>query len=932
MYAGRLRAAALAAMLCLAGAVVLAADPKASRYYEDALTRYEKRDYAGAIVQLKNALQADRTLLPVHVLLGKALAASGDAIAAEVAFDEALRLGVNRAEVVLPLADAVVAQGKPQLLLEQSRFSDAGLPGPVRAQLLVMRANAAVDTGDVRGAMKAIDDARAIDPQRPESWLAEVPIRLRAQQTREAAQAAERAVGLAPTSAQAVYLRGTVAHAVGDRTGALAYYDRALQMRPGHTEALVARAGLLLDLGRLPAAARDLAELRKQSAIDPRVAYMRSVIAEREGKPAEAKAALGEVTALLDRVPLEFLRYRPQLLILGGLAHFGLDQRGKAKPYLELASRGQPGAASAKLLAQIYLGEKNQERAITTLEAYLKEHPTDPGAMQLLASAHMAQGRYARATALVQDALKLQDTPALHSLLGLSLVGTGKFAPAVTELEAAFKADPGQTQAGSALVSIYMQSGQTERAVRHAETLAKAQPKNAALRNLLGSARLRADDDAGAREAFESALLIDPAFLAPQVNLAQLDLRANALDSAIARLNAVLAKNDKYVEALIEMGRVHERRGQLPEAQRYFEKADDHSPADSLHAALTLVDFQLRNRRPELARDALKRLTGRAPEAMQVLLVSARVQLANGDTSTAKSNLTRAANLANYDAPTLVQIAMLQLSAGHVPGAAYSLDKALSENPDYLPAHALLTDVEIRQGELAKADARVRKILAKYPKAGIGYALMGDIAMARKQRPAALDAYRRAHQLEQSSDSLLRVYNAMAGNDAAGATQFVEQWVQAHPRDVAARRVLADAHARAGNLQAARTAYEEVLKRAPDDSETLNNLANVLILLKDPGALKLAEDAMARRPGVPHIIGTAGWAAFQAGQADRALQLLRDARLRDPDNADTRYFLGAVLASKGRKAEAREELEAALRGGNRFASAKAADELLRTLK
>jgi hypothetical protein len=30
------------------------------------------------------------------------------------------------------------------------------------------------------------------------------------------------------------------------------------------------------------------------------------------------------------------------------------------------------------------------------------------------------------------------------------------------------------------------------------------------------------------------------------------------------------------------------------------------------------------------------------------------------------------------------------------------------------------------------------------------------------------------------------------------------------------------------------------------------------------------------------------------------LQLLRDARLRDPNNLDTRYFLGAVLASSGR--------------------------------
>jgi len=38
-----------------------------------------------------------------------------------------------------------------------------------------------------------------------------------------------------------------------------------------------------------------------------------------------------------------------------------------------------------------------------------------------------------------------------------------------------------------------------------------------------------------------------------------------------------------------------------------------------------------------------------------------------------------------------------------------------------------------------------------------------------------------------------------------------------------------------------------------------------------------------------------------------------------------------VLASTGRNTEAREELEAAMRGGEKFASAKDAEQLLRAL-
>ncbi len=63
-----------------------AADSKASKFYEDALVRFEKKDMGGAIIQLKNALQIDKNMLPVQVLLGKALLKNGDAVAAEVAF------------------------------------------------------------------------------------------------------------------------------------------------------------------------------------------------------------------------------------------------------------------------------------------------------------------------------------------------------------------------------------------------------------------------------------------------------------------------------------------------------------------------------------------------------------------------------------------------------------------------------------------------------------------------------------------------------------------------------------------------------------------------------------------------------------------------------------------------------------------------------
>ena len=908
------------------------ANTQASRYYEDALVRYEKKDMPGAIIQLKNALKIDKNMLPVHVLLGKALLENGDVIAAEVAFTEALRLGVNRAEVVLPLTRAVLAQGNAKQVLEQERFSDNGLPPATRYELLVKKAGAADDTGDRKTALQLLDAARAIDVNSPDSWLAETTLRIRAGQLKDAQAASDMALALAPGMAQALYVRGTVAHVQGDLQGALGYYDKALQDVPEHAEALVSRAGLLMDLHRLTEAKRDVHALLKIEAEDPRGSYLSALIAEREGRPADAKAALADVTALLDPAPIETLRYRPQFLMLGGLSHFGLDQTEKAKPYLEALLRDQPGSPVAKLMARIHLKENNVDRAIETLDVYLRAHPQDSQATLLLASAHMAQGRHARAVSLLQAAMLRDDRPEYQSALGLAMMKSGQLKSAFPELDSAFKRNPNQVQAGTALAALYLQARQPGKALAIAEQLNKRWPVQPGLLHLLGVARSSKGDVKGAKEALAGAAKLDPNFIEPLVELARLDLSAGAVDAALARLNSAVGKNAKHVGALTLIGQLHAHQGRLEEAQRWLEKADDHSARDALDAGVRLVDFHLAHNQLDRARETLKRLTGRAPEALRVVLTQARVELAVGDTRAARTLLTRASGLAAYDTSTLVRIAELQLAAGDTAGAGHSLRKALNDTPTHFGARVLLTRVDILEGKYADAEQRARQIIASRPKSSAGQWLLGDLALARQQPAAAVDAYRRAHQVDNNAASLLKLFGLLTRIDQPQAIRLAEQWLKTRPDDTGVRRALADAHARGSNWPAARAAYEAVLRSAPDDAETANNLANVLLILKHPSALTVAERALALKPGAAHVISTVGWAAHHAGQNDRALQLLRDARLRNPNSAETRYYLAATLASAGRNAEAKVELQEALKGGRTFASANAAERLLQTLK
>lgn len=925
-----------AALACaLSAGVASAADApgaSASRFYEDALLRFDKRDLPGALIQLKNALQADKNLLPAHVLRGRVLLAQSDIAGAEAALAEALRLGVNRAEVAVPLARAIMLQGRPKEVLNDPRFALAGLPASVQIQLLVMQAQAASDLDETRIALRAIDDARAIDPSAIETWLAEVPIRIRSRQFAEATAAIDKALSLKPDLAEAHYQRASVLHVQGERQGALAAYAKALALDPLHAEARIARAGLLVDSGMAAEAAPAVDDLLARTPSEPRAIYLKAVLASRAGDRATAQAALRKVTGVLDPLPVEMMRYRSQLLLVNALAHHDLGEPEKATPLLEIFQRGQPGSPAAKLLAQMYMAEQKADAAADVLDAYLRLQPGDAQALALLASAQLARGRHAKAASLMQEALRTRDAPEFHAVLGISQLKAGQIAGALSSLETAHRKDPKQLQAGFALAMLHLQSREPAKALAVAQTLEKAHPRNAGLANLIGLAKSMARDSAGARGAFERALQLDPSLVDAKLNLARLDVAARAYDKADARLVALSKEDEANAEVMFELAHVSELRGRTEDALNWLQKAAARDGDMGLRAGLALIDFHIRKGRFDAAQAAGRQLNSARPDNVAVLLAVARTELAVRDAAAARATLSQAARLANFGPVAQVEIASLQVMAGNLAGASYSLDKALAADPNHVPARVMQAEVLARQGDYAQSDQRLREVIKAHPKSVMAHSVQGTSYLARGQAAPAVESFRRAHQAQPSTQTLMQLFDAMVPQDKAGAVSLARQWIQTQPRDQRVRSALAEFHVRGGDYRSARALYEEVLRLAPNDIAALNNLANVQMRLGDKAALATAERALALQPASAIVLDTAGWAAHLAGQHERALQLLRDARLRDPGRPVIRFHLATVLAKAGRHAEARDELHAALKDGRRFDGDDEAQALLRSLK
>ncbi|QID16715.1 PEP-CTERM system TPR-repeat protein PrsT [Nitrogeniibacter mangrovi] len=910
----------------------VAGDPaKAAAYYEDGLTRFDKGDNPGAVIQLKNALQQDPSMLSAHVLLGRALLKETELPAAEAAFEQALKLGVSPVEIAAPRARLLMMLGRSKQLLRD--VSPNGLMGDDLVEVLTLRAKAQSLEGDRAAALAGFEAAIQTDPSSPRPYLDLVPFLIQGGDLKGADARVQTLMRIAPDNADTWNLSASLHHVRGRLSEALVDYDKALSIDPNHTDARVARASLYVDRKQDDKARVDLDYLAEHARREPRSAYLRALVAARAGDQEGAHKALTEVAGLVDSLPGEYVAANEQLLMLGALAHHGLESREKAKEYLDTLLRRFPRNLGArKLLAAIYLDENDNARALSTVEPVLEAQPNDPQANLLAGRAHLGYRHFIQARELLTRAVKYLDKgPQALFALGLSQLGMGDTAVAIDNLEKAAAADPGDVSIGTALITVYMQRGATTKALAHAEALVAKAPKSLPALNLLGSVRAAAGQPDKAAKVFEQALAQDPKFAPALLNLVRVEVELGRVDGAEARLQAWLKEEPNDARAMFEMGRIAEQLGRQKEGIDWLRKAASKQPGQA-QPALALVEALSRAGQPAEALTAAKEVGLRHPDDLGVQAVLGQAYLAAGDPKAARQTFRNMTRIAEFDPAAQVRIGRLMLGAGFPDDAEYNLQKALTARTDFAPAHALAIDIALHRGQVDTARKALEALRKSAPNDPGLLRYQGTIALASGDGPAALKHFAqqyRAHPDARAALNLSAVQERLGDLAAAEATLRDEQARHATP-------VIYDALGQILERQAkwaeARDAYRRLLRDAPDSPGILNRLARVQFELKDAGAMATADKARALAPNDPRVIDTVGWLRLQSGDVDGALALLRDARLRAPGLPEIRYHLAEALARSGRTGEAEAELAAALADGRGFRGADEARALQQRLQ
>lgn len=164
---------------------------------------------------------------------------------------------------------------------------------------------------------------------------------------------------------------------------------------------------------------------------------------------------------------------------------------------------------------------------------------------------------------------------------------------------------------------------------------------------------------------------------------------------------------------------------------------------------------------------------------------------------------------------------------------------------------------------------------------------------------------------------------ALKRNDAAGGAAFAMKALEADERSGLGWYLLAVSRDMAGDLPNALKAYETALLLLPDHAEIANDLGRLAYRLDmKPVAEKLFRHYLARHPESFEASNNLACALRDQQRFDEAIDALRPAIQRSPQNAMLWNTLGTVLSEQGDPAGAQTFFDEALRFDPKFAKAR----------
>lgn len=885
---------------------------------------------------------------------------AGDFAAAAVHSKQTLQTWPNSAEARLILAESLHNAGDSRAaLLELDKVAQADLD-PVRVATL--KGRALLSANEPRRVIEelgriTLPDARASAEVRSMVAAAHATLGARS----EAEAAARSALEMNPRDASARRLLARLAAMAGDLPGAREWMDSLLTDTADQHETQQLLGELLWRGGSDVAGAE--AAFRKALAIQPTYLPAHTALSALlllQGQIEPYRAQLKQLQTVLPQHPVTLLytarlalwdgnldgaremsqallRQKPdeaEALELAGMVELRRNNIVQADAHLNKAVLQAPTATLPRqLLAEVQIRAGQPQRALVTLRPLLDQSPS-ADVLSLAGQAHLLLGDSARAEAAFSRASQAnpQDVR-IQTAIAVSQIADGRPDVGLSRLDMLAARSPIETPADMARISARIDRREWKQALQAIDELLAKSPGSTLAHHLRSRMLMELKDPVRARESWEAALRIDPAFFDAAASLALLDVSEGQPERAQQRVRSFLQANPRDARAMAALADLRRRAGApADEVQNLLQeaiRADGTAPGPRR----LLVDHHLQRGDIAAARSAAQEAVAALPDDPLLLDALGLVHLAAGDAAQAIATFNRILSAQ----PGLVQ-PLLRLSDTHArlrdfDAARQVLRRTLEASPRHVEAQRELARIAMLDGKPDEALRVAKTVQQQRPDEPLGHLMESDVLAQQGRWPGAIAAARAALDRQRTSWIAVQLHSQLLqGGRQPEATRLATDWMREHPNDADFLRHLGTRAMAASDYVEAEALYRRVLAIQERDAIALNNVAWSMVQRGAPGALAYAERAVQAAPGHPALLDTLASAQHAQGQTAQAIETQRRAVALAPDAPDLELNLARLLIASGSRDEARTLLTKLSRLGGRFAQQDQVATLLAQLR
>lgn len=827
-------------------------------------TYADQGQYRSAMVEVRNAIQADPDNVSHIVALAQIYQTIG-------AYEQASRLlepwlATHASDVALPLARSYAERGKQLSALETlEKYSPK--PGEEQLEASLIRAEALRLSREPAEALTLFESILAENPSSEKAITGIAKSHLDLNQPDQTIERVDDWNSNNLPQAEPLYWKGMAQYQQNRLEQASETLTEAVGAVPGSDIFLPIRGRILTGLSRV---------LTEQGRITEAQVY-NQILAENsksgvreQGEEAIAAIQAGNIDEA-KTILRDMLKLNPEndqvALMLGALsAGTGELEEGTRLLTENLDPETTPTQfIRAATMAQIDAGDR--EDALKSLERAVEARPNDNdllamyGILALSLPDHQETGVVSLNKAISKEPERVR----LRLALAQHYARNQQPEQALGQLRMAFTANPAAWNTTGTYLNLLIQQGETAEAEEVRDSLLNGYGEEPSAVLLASMADAQMGNTDAARKRLETLVRENPQLQAPKVSLAMLYARTDQNDKAVTTLIDAARITPEIIQPLQQAGRIYARDHSVEEVEQWLREIGNDYPelkmnADALAALINIRQGDLAGARsllepwPSSESRVVRSATG------QLLRAEAQAAASAEDYETARAKAAEAIALE----PDNLGYALLPAGIYQVQGKpeeALSALDAVEETFGSDRAIVLARTALFRQTQ--GDDSAYDYLLEQWQSSDDTGLMPSLIGLARTQAPETLD-------------------------------ELTNNWLQAAPDSVAAHMARADWLMTNNREIVAANHYEQVITRQPGNVAALNNLAWLMREDNPDRALELAGRARELAPDSPAVLDTYGWILHLSGNHSAARDAIERALSLAPDNAEIEAHLETV--------------------------------------